>query len=125
MKNMLTLCPKYAHFTLNNEIYVQNDGIDIGSPQEPISANAFMVELENTLVPRLHQYVKKWRRYVDDTFAYIRNESIDYVLYYSTRFTLIYVPPMKNEMIESYVFRCLVSYNWNTFRYYSLPKRYL
>ena len=40
MKNMLTLCPKYAHFTLNNEIYVQNDGIDIGSPQEPISANA-------------------------------------------------------------------------------------
>ena len=59
MKNMLTLCPKYAHFTLNNEIYVQNDGIDIGSPQEPISANVFMVELENTLVPRLHQYVKK------------------------------------------------------------------
>ena len=59
MKNMLTLCPKYAHFTLNNEIYVQNDGSDIGSPQEPISANVFMVELENTLVPRLHQYVKK------------------------------------------------------------------
>ena len=31
-------------------------------------------------VPRLHEHVKKWRRYVDDTFAYVRNESIDYVL---------------------------------------------
>ena len=39
-----------------------------------------MAELENTLVPRLHQHVKKWRHYVDDTFAYVRNESIDYVL---------------------------------------------
>ena len=40
----------------------------------------FMVELEKTLVPRLHEHVKKWRRFVDDTFAYVRNESIDYVL---------------------------------------------
>ena len=23
---------------------------------------------------------EKWKRYVDDTFAYVRNESIDYVL---------------------------------------------
>ena len=36
--------------------------------------------LENTLIPRMHQHVKKWRRYVDDTFAYVKNESIVYVL---------------------------------------------
>ena len=65
---------------MNNEIYVQNDGVAMGSPLGPILANVFMVELENTLVPRLHQYVKKWRRYVDDTFAYIKNESTDYFL---------------------------------------------
>ena len=35
---------------------------------------------ENTLIPRMHQHVKKWRRYVDDTFAYVKNESIVYVL---------------------------------------------
>ena len=52
----------------------------MGSPIGPILANVFMVELENTLVPRLHQHIKKWRRYVYDTFAYDRNESIDYVL---------------------------------------------
>ena len=63
IKKLLTLCTKNIHFTLNNEIYVQNDGT---------LANVFMVELENTLVPRLHQHVKKWRRYVDDTFAYVK-----------------------------------------------------
>ena len=68
------------HFTLNNEIYVQNNGDAMGSPLGAILANVFMVELESTLVPRLHQHVKKWRLYVDDTFAYVRNESIDYVL---------------------------------------------
>ena len=52
----------------------------MGSPLGPILANVLMVELGNTLVPKLHQYVKKWRHYVDDTFAYVRNESIDYVL---------------------------------------------
>ena len=51
----------------------------MGSPLGAILANVFMMELESTLVPRLHQHVKKWRLYVDDTFAYVRNESIDYV----------------------------------------------
>ena len=38
-----------------------------------------MVEVENTLIPRLHQHIKIWRCYVDDTFAYVKNESINYV----------------------------------------------
>ena len=77
---MLTLCTKNVHFTLNNGIYVQNDGVAMGSPLGPILANVFMVELENTLVAILHEHVKRWRRFVDDTFAYVSNESIDYVL---------------------------------------------
>ena len=80
MKKLLTLCTKNINLTLNNEIYVQNDRVAMGSPLGRILANVFMMELENTLVPRLHQHVKKWRRYVDDTFAYVKNESIDYVL---------------------------------------------
>ena len=80
MKKGFTLCTKNVHFTLNNEIYVQNDGVAMGSPLIPTLANVFMVELQNTLVPGLHENVKNWRRYVDDTFAYVKNESIDYVL---------------------------------------------
>ena len=70
MRKLLTLCTKNVHFTLN-EIYVQNDTVAMGSPLGPILANAFTVDLENTLVPRLHQHVKKWIRYLDDTFAYL------------------------------------------------------
>ena len=47
MKKLLILCIKNVHFLLNNEIYVQNDGVDIESPLGPILANVFMVELEN------------------------------------------------------------------------------
>ena len=39
---------------MNNEIYVQNDGVAMGSPLGLILANVFTVELENTLVPRKH-----------------------------------------------------------------------
>ena len=43
-------------------------------------ADIFMVELESVLVPKLKDHVKKWRRFVDDTFAYVKRGSIEYVL---------------------------------------------
>ena len=54
MKKLLTLSNKNVHLTLNKEIYVQNDGVALGSPFGPILANVFMVELEDTLIPRLN-----------------------------------------------------------------------
>ena len=39
-----------------------------------------MVELETTLVPKLENHVQKWRRVVDDKFAYVNIGSVDYVL---------------------------------------------
>ena len=41
----------------------------MGSPLGPILAIVFIMEFENTLFHRLHQHVKKWRRYIDDTSA--------------------------------------------------------
>ena len=32
------------------------------------------------MVPRLREHVKKWRRFVDGTFAYVKNKSVDYVI---------------------------------------------
>ena len=52
----------------------------MGSPLGPILAGIFMVELENTLVPKLKQHIKNWRHYVDVTFIYVKNGSIEYVL---------------------------------------------
>ena len=102
---MLTLCNKNVHFTLNNGIYVQNDGVAMGSPLGPILANVFMVELENTLVAILHEHVKRWRRFVDDTFAYVSNESIDYVLTALNLFhTNISFTYEKKKITVSYLF---------------------
>ena len=32
------------------------------------------------MVPRLREHVKKWRRFVDGTFAYVKNKFVDYVI---------------------------------------------
>ena len=74
IKKLLILRTKNVHFTLNNEMKAMKSRIG------PHLAYVFMGELENKLVPRLHQDVKKWRRSVDDTFAYVKNEYSDYVL---------------------------------------------
>ena len=80
MKKLLTVCTKNVHFSFNNDIYIQIDGVAMGSPLGPVLANIFMAELESVLVPKLNDYVKKWRRFVDDTFVYVKRGSIEYVL---------------------------------------------
>ena len=88
MKKLLTICTKkfhfsyvqYVHFSFNNNICTQIDGVAMGSPLGPVLANIFMVELESVLFPKLNDHVKKWRRFVDDTFVYNKRGSIEYVL---------------------------------------------
>ena len=46
LQELLYLCTKIAHFTLNSNTYVQVDGVAMGSPYGPVLANIFMVELE-------------------------------------------------------------------------------
>ena len=43
MKEMLTLCTKNVHFTFNGDIYLQTDGVAMGSPLGPVLAGIFMV----------------------------------------------------------------------------------
>ena len=71
MKKLLYLCTKEMHFSYNEKLYRQIDGVAMGSPLGPVLANIFMVYLENSLVPQLDD-VSLWYRYVDDTFTFIR-----------------------------------------------------
>ena len=80
MKKLLTLCTKNVHFSVNNDIYTQIDGVAMGSPLGPVVANIFMVELETTLVPKLEDLVQKWRSFVNDTYVYVKIGSVEYVL---------------------------------------------
>ena len=63
---------KSVHFTFNNEVYVQVDGVAMGSPLGPVIAGIFMVELETKLLTSFGNSVQLWRRYVDDTFCIIK-----------------------------------------------------
>ena len=80
MKELLNLCTKSVHFTFDGNIYVQNDGVAMGSPSGPVLANIFLVELERSVIPTLMGKMKCWARYVDDTLCYIKTGSTDYVL---------------------------------------------
>ena len=39
MKELLNLCTKSVHFTFDGNIYVQNDGVAMGSPLGPVLVN--------------------------------------------------------------------------------------
>ena len=39
-----------------------------------------MVELENTLVPTSTEYMKIWKRYVDDTICFVKTGSVEYIV---------------------------------------------
>ena len=79
LKTLLLLCTKGAHFTFEDQIYKQLDGVSMGSPLGPVLANVFMVHLEETLVPQQDNIMPLWLRYVDDTFTFIRKTEIQEV----------------------------------------------
>ena len=80
MKEMLTLCTKNVYFTFNGDIYLQTDGVAMGSPLGPVLAGIFMVHLERSLVPVLKDQLSFWKRYVDDTITFIKTGSAENVL---------------------------------------------
>ena len=77
LRALLYLCTKEGHFTFNDEIYVQVDGVMMGSPLGSLIANIFMCELENDMIPKMTEKLDSWTRYVDDTFAFVKPTEID------------------------------------------------
>ena len=80
MKELLYLCTINAHFTLNSKIYVQVDGVAMGSPLGLVLTNIFMVELEQNVIPTLSKDISLWKRYVDDTICFVNSNRISHVL---------------------------------------------
>ena len=63
MKELLYLCTKKVHFSFDNNIYLQNDGVAMGSLLGPILANICTAELERSVIPDLANKLNNWRRY--------------------------------------------------------------
>ena len=80
MKTLLQLCTKDMHFSFNDTIYRQINGVTMGSALGPVIANIFMVELEKSLIPTMVEKVSLWFRYVDDTFTFIKKGEVNSVV---------------------------------------------
>ena len=80
MKEILLLCAKDVHFFFVDEIYQETDGVAMGSPFGPILPGIFVVELETTIVPTLDNLLRKWKRYVDDTYCIVKTDSVNEIL---------------------------------------------
>ena len=80
LKELLLLCTKHLHFRFNGETYIQIDGVAMGSPLGPPLANIFMISLEEKVLPKVSNYLCYWKRYVDDTYAYVVPEKIGFIL---------------------------------------------
>ena len=77
MKEMLLLCTKDVHFSYNHDIYIQRDGVAMGSPLGPVLAGIFMVNLGRSLVPKLNVFINFWRRYMNDTVTFVKIGSVE------------------------------------------------
>ena len=117
MKEMLTLCTKNVHFTYNRKIFVQTDGINIGSPLGPVLADILMTELEKTLLPDIYiRYMKFWRRYVDDTVSYVKIGSIKHksFFYIKLLYTFCIQGNIKKRTKKIYKNKTLVTFENDT-----------
>ena len=80
MRDLLLVCTKNVHFSYNEDIYTQGDGVAMGSPLGRVIAGIFMTELKRTILLTLREHMSPWKRCVDDTISYIKEESIEHVL---------------------------------------------
>ena len=62
MKELLLLCTKYVHFIFNGDIYIQLDGLTMGSPLGFLLANVFMRSVEESKLPTLKYCLVHWKR---------------------------------------------------------------
>ena len=80
LRELLYLCTKKVHFMFNDKLYIQNDGVAMGSPLGPLLANILMTSLEEEVTPKLTPFLCNWKRYVDDTQAHANPEKVDFIL---------------------------------------------
>ena len=50
------------------------------SPLGPLLANILKISLEEDLIPTLKSFLCNWKRYVDDTNAYVEPTKVEFIL---------------------------------------------
>ena len=74
LKSLLELCTKQAPFRSHHgHMFVQEDGVAMGSPLGPLFANFYMGTIEERVFDR-HRIPFTYCRYIDDTFVCVKDE---------------------------------------------------
>ena len=72
LRDLLLKCTTQTPFTTpENKLYLQVDGVSMGSPMGPVYANFYMSHIENIIMPSLDKPPLAYMRYVDDTLLLI------------------------------------------------------
>ena len=77
---MLILCTKNVHFTFKSRTCVQTDSAAMASLLGLVLADIVMIELENSLLPKLTKYITFWKRYVDDTICFVKTGTTEFII---------------------------------------------
>ena len=74
LKQMLQLCTKEAPFKApNGKMYLQVDGVTMGSPLGPTFSNFYMGDLENKIFNGIIQKPTIYARYIDDILVLVNS----------------------------------------------------
>ena len=90
---LLRITTSETHFTIDNKVYDQHNGVSMGTPLVPVIADIFMGRLEPLLMDKLMEAsVYEWCQYVDGTFVFIdfKVANISDVFY---RFLIVFIRP--------------------------------
>ena len=71
---------KNVHLTFESRTYVQTDSVALGSPLVLVLVDIFLIELENSLLPKLTKYITFWKRYVDDTICFVKIDTTEFII---------------------------------------------
>uniref|UniRef100_A0A7G3ARE3 Putative reverse transcriptase aedes albopictus n=1 Tax=Lutzomyia longipalpis TaxID=7200 RepID=A0A7G3ARE3_LUTLO len=77
---MLDLCLTTGYFSYNDEIYLQLDGVAMGSPISPIIADVVMQRLLDMTLGMSSLRICCVRKYVDDLLVAVHRDDVDAML---------------------------------------------
>jgi len=72
--SILEFAPKKSHFLLDDKYCDQIDGVAMDLPLDPVLANIFICNFEETWLMNFKIIRSVWNRYVDDTFTMFQNK---------------------------------------------------
>ena len=77
---LFLLCAKNVHFPSIISLYLQNDGVAMGSILGLILAGIQIFELNSKSVSLISNYFLNWKLFVDDAKVYVKTYKVEYVL---------------------------------------------